>query len=158
MTTGQAAHAERLREAANEYRATMEAMRVVMSAEDESFMLARILACQAGAAALDELATLRAERDARFTQSQLVEAVQAALVSGGADVRSYVLDNDTLLARVQQLEQALRKARTFIEYARYELEPGPRVFGTQFPTQVCADEEMARIDAALGTTPTGGEK
>ena len=48
---------------------------------------------------------------------------------------------------------ALEKIRKFIEYARYELQPGPPVFGTQFPTQVCADKELARIDALLSTSP-----
>ena len=48
---------------------------------------------------------------------------------------------------------ALEKIRKFIEYARYELKPGPPVVGTQFPTQVCADRELTRIDALLSTSP-----
>ena len=59
---------------------------------------------------------------------------------------------DALIAVIEQKDAALRHAKMFIEYARYELEPGPAIPGTQFPTQVCADKEMAAIDTALALT------
>lgn len=53
------------------------------------------------------------------------------------------------LSAAQRLREALAKARTFIEYARYELEPGLAQFGDQFPKQEDAYKVMALIDAAL---------
>jgi hypothetical protein len=47
------------------------------------------------------------------------------------------------------IREALRRARTFIQYARYELEPGESQVGDQFPRQGCADKEIARLSAAL---------
>jgi hypothetical protein len=43
----------------------------------------------------------------------------------------------------------LKWVRTFIEYARYELEPGEQQAGDQFPRQSAADKAMAEIDAVL---------
>lgn len=51
-------------------------------------------------------------------------------------------------ARVE-LCKALEKARTFIEYARYELQDGKAELGDQFPRKADADEAIARINAAL---------
>lgn len=44
---------------------------------------------------------------------------------------------------------ALSHARMFIEYARYELEPGLATIGDQFPRQEDADKEIKNIDAAI---------
>jgi hypothetical protein len=43
--------------------------------------------------------------------------------------------------------QLIKRVRSFIEYARYVLEPGKAVFPDQFPKQVDADEAMSRLDA-----------
>lgn len=47
------------------------------------------------------------------------------------------------------LYEALKKARTLIEYARYELQPGKATMGSQFPHQEDADVVTAIIDQAL---------
>jgi len=59
------------------------------------------------------------------------------------------------IQRILDLRAALEHAKKFIEYARYELEPGPPVVGTQFPTQVCADKEVESIDAVLALDDEG---
>ena len=59
-------------------------------------------------------------------------------------------------ARIEKLEAALRRARCFIEYARYELEPGIAKDGAQFPGQGDADVVMAEIDA-LAPVERGGD-
>jgi hypothetical protein len=49
----------------------------------------------------------------------------------------------------EQSLAALARVRSFIEYARYELQDGPLVLGMQFPTKDCADKVLARLDAVL---------
>ncbi len=61
----------------------------------------------------------------------------------------------TAMGQNERYRRALERARRFIEYARYELEDGPATAGTQFPTQDCADKELARIDAALAEGQDG---
>lgn len=57
--------------------------------------------------------------------------------------------NAHLIAAAPEMYEALQRARTFIAYARYELEPGELQLGDQFPRQGCADKEIARIEAAI---------
>jgi hypothetical protein len=47
------------------------------------------------------------------------------------------------------LVAALKKAKSFIEYARYELQPGKAQLGDQFPRQDDADAVLGLIEAAL---------
>lgn len=54
-------------------------------------------------------------------------------------------DLQFLLARLETAEALLKRAKMFIEYARYELEPGLSVFPDQFPKQQDADKEIASI-------------
>ena len=54
-----------------------------------------------------------------------------------------------LEAQIAPLREALSKAKTFIEYARYELEPGEAKLGHQFPNQGDADKVLALIVEAL---------
>jgi hypothetical protein len=49
----------------------------------------------------------------------------------------------------------LRWVRSFIEYARYELQPGESQFGDQFPRQADADKAMGILDALLGRRSNG---
>lgn len=56
---------------------------------------------------------------------------------------------DPLAARVHALIAPLRQAKTFIEYARYELQPGKATFPDQFPKQEDADVVIAALEAAL---------
>jgi hypothetical protein len=44
-----------------------------------------------------------------------------------------------------EILKALNHAIKFIEYARYELEPGELQLGDQFPRQGCADKEIASL-------------
>jgi hypothetical protein len=46
-------------------------------------------------------------------------------------------------------KSSLRWVRKFIEYARYELEPGAMQLGDQFPRQADADKAIAVIDAVM---------
>jgi hypothetical protein len=48
--------------------------------------------------------------------------------------------------------ETLKRARTFIEYARYELEPGKATLGDQFPRQEDADVVLADIAEAIRAT------
>lgn len=64
-------------------------------------------------------------------------------------------DIDWLIDEMKKLQdegeryrEALDSAKTFIEYARYELE-AKLVMGSQFPSQECADKEIAKIQQAL---------
>lgn len=57
--------------------------------------------------------------------------------------------------RAEALERALQKARTFIEYARYELADGKAQLGDQFPKKDDADEAIAQIDSALSSPSAG---
>jgi hypothetical protein len=52
------------------------------------------------------------------------------------------------------MEQELRWVRKFIEYARYELQPGEQQVGDQFPRQDAADKAMAKIDGILAKLTT----
>ena len=79
-----------------------------------------------------EYADLLSERDETITKL----AAEAEKRYAAEDVR------DELLA-------ALKKAKTFIYYARYELQPGKAVLGDQFPKQEDADNVTAIIDAAI---------
>jgi hypothetical protein len=54
-----------------------------------------------------------------------------------------------LRAAQEALRAALTKARTFITYARYELQDGLATLGDQFPRQGDADVVVAQIDDAL---------
>lgn len=116
-----------------------------------------------------ELAAVTAERDAarrdlrntdcigraKLREAEVERDEMRAQRDNWADAAARAMDREEAAEQQRDTARAaLRKARTFIEYARYELEPGPRTFGTQFPTQVCADEELARIDAAL-SAPEG---
>jgi hypothetical protein len=49
----------------------------------------------------------------------------------------------------QRLVTQLKWVRSFVEYARYVLEPGPRESGDQFPRQLDADKAMAELDAVM---------
>ena len=89
MTTGQTAHAERLRLLSREIGGSL--------CEDDHQALA------AGAAALDEVATLRAN------EGEQLRSLSDALSGGNAATWDEVIDAAaTLRARVQQLELALR--------------------------------------------------
>jgi hypothetical protein len=57
--------------------------------------------------------------------------------------------NEVVREQASDLLIALRKAKSFIYYARYELQPGKAVLGDQFPKQEDADNVTALIDAAL---------
>jgi hypothetical protein len=48
-----------------------------------------------------------------------------------------------------ELLATLKDVRTFIEYARYELEPGEMQSGDQFPRQGCADKRLAKLTEAI---------
>lgn len=61
--------------------------------------------------------------------------------------------DDQQANRWQPLVEALRRAQVFIEYARYELQPGKATIGDQFPRQEDADIVLARIKAALAHAP-----
>lgn len=50
---------------------------------------------------------------------------------------------------IRVAEGALSRGKLFIEYARYELEPGKAGIGDQFPRRVDADEHIALLVAAL---------
>jgi hypothetical protein len=54
-----------------------------------------------------------------------------------------------LRRRAYTLEQALRRARMFIEYARYELKDGTADVGEQFPHKNDATTAIQEIDLAL---------
>jgi hypothetical protein len=47
-------------------------------------------------------------------------------------------------------EEELQWVRKFIEYARYELEPGEMQMGDQFPRQGDADKAIGILDRILG--------
>jgi hypothetical protein len=47
-------------------------------------------------------------------------------------------------------EEELQWVRKFIEYARYELEPGEMQLGDQFPRQGDADKAIGILDRILG--------
>lgn len=56
---------------------------------------------------------------------------------------------------LRRVREALKHAKMFIEYGRYELEEGKSVFPDLFPKKVDADNEIKAIEAALGAG--GGE-
>lgn len=50
---------------------------------------------------------------------------------------------------LSETETKLKWLRKFVEYARYELQPGEAKMGSQFPHQADADKAMAMIDELL---------
>jgi hypothetical protein len=60
-------------------------------------------------------------------------------------------------ADVQKLREKLAWVRKFIEYARYELQPGEQQFGDQFPRQDAADKAMAEIDTVIAALAVLGD-
>ena len=50
---------------------------------------------------------------------------------------------------VEKVIFALKKARVFIEYARYELDDGKATIGSQFPHKEDADIETTRLKEAI---------
>jgi hypothetical protein len=57
--------------------------------------------------------------------------------------------SDPLVARLRQIKWL----RSFIEYARYELQPGEPKIGDQFPRQCEADKALKIVDALLASLP-----
>ena len=50
----------------------------------------------------------------------------------------------------ERMEVALKRARMFIEHARYELQPGKATIGDRCPRQDDADDVIAYIDEVTG--------
>lgn len=90
---------------------------------------------------------------------RLRNAVQELRLSSDATKWVYV---DALFDAADRLDAlaALRPdvawVRKFIEYARYELEPGESQPFDQFPRQAEADKAMAKLDAWLALLPEEG--
>ena len=61
----------------------------------------------------------------------------------------YSAEQESLRDDVKRLIAMLEHVRTFIGYARYELEPGEAELGDQFPRQGCADKIIAKIDVSV---------
>ncbi len=83
--------------------------------------------------------TLQQERDQLERELYGTNRVSVALEA----------ERDAAEAARDALAVALKKAKTFIEYARYVLEPGLAKFPDQFPKQEDADVVLALIKAAL---------
>jgi hypothetical protein len=64
--------------------------------------------------------------------------------------RDAALSTPAPVGEAERLREALTSAQKFIEYARHELQPKLRPFA-QFPSQECADKELAKITAALAS-------
>lgn len=133
-----------------------------VEAERERYKHAMELACDESREAQGELATCRREREdetrVREKLADLLRRTALALKGPPPELTSWGWHDlpdiaASLRAEQTRLREALKKARTFIEYARYVLEPGAPPM-RQFPSQDDADKEMARIDAALSSTPT----
>jgi len=57
--------------------------------------------------------------------------------------------NARLIAAAPELLEACKKAKIFIEYARYTLDEGKATIGSQFPHKKDADIEMERLEQAI---------
>ena len=55
-----------------------------------------------------------------------------------------------------ELLYACKKAKVFIEYAKYELSDGLATLGSQFPHKEDADNELTRLEQAIAKAE-GGE-
>lgn len=51
----------------------------------------------------------------------------------------------------QDAKVDLMWVRKFVEYARYELQPGEQQVGDQFPRQDAADKAIAKLDGIIAT-------
>jgi hypothetical protein len=100
-----------------------------------------------------EVARLQAELALRTSHKEDNAVLKLALV----EESGYLKRAEAEVARLTQEQAnaivALKKAHTFIEYARYELQPGLATVGDQFPRQQDADVVMALIAAALASLP-----
>ncbi len=110
--------------------------------------------CKTMTASRDEIERLMIQYGVDcYAEGKTQKSTDATQASGAALMAAV----DSLIADAGRMREALSKARTFIEYARYELEEGMATIGDQFPKQGDADVAMSRIDAALDSASKGGE-
>jgi hypothetical protein len=66
--------------------------------------------------------------------------------------------HEALVSALQESVEKLTWVRKFVEYARYELEPGVMQPGDQFPRQDAADKAVAELDSVIVAITEVGAK
>ena len=77
------------------------------------------------------------------------KSVENASVSAAVGTDTPPQDSQASSVTAETTNDDLRRIRSFIEYARYELQPGVAKFGSQFPHQADADEAISRVDSVI---------